>query len=190
MNPMNPPHTISTAADLEALFGPVAEASHTPLEPVGQATRRNPGKGSLRRRGSCCHHQPGVGRRDVRPGAPRAAALDSLLGEEESKMSFDLPETLDILDRTPTVVGALLRGTSASWHDINEGPDTWSAFDVVGHLIHGEETDWTASGDMGRSRPQPHLPGRSRHGQAVHAGGRRLARVSLDPEPLGFRARR
>jgi len=57
-------------------------------------------------------------------------------------VSFDLPETLDILARTPAVVGTLLRGTSASWHDINEGPDTWSAFDVVGHLVHGEETDW------------------------------------------------
>jgi hypothetical protein len=57
-------------------------------------------------------------------------------------VSFDLSETLDILRRTPTVVETLLRGTSASWHDIDEGPDTWSAFDVVGHLIHGEETDW------------------------------------------------
>ena len=57
-------------------------------------------------------------------------------------MPFDLPETLDILERTPAVVGALLRGTSASWHAIDEGPGTWSAFDVVGHLIHGEETDW------------------------------------------------
>ncbi len=57
-------------------------------------------------------------------------------------MSFDLPETLDILGRTPTVVDTLLRGTSGSWHAINEGPGTWSAFDVVGHLIHGEETDW------------------------------------------------
>ncbi len=57
-------------------------------------------------------------------------------------MSFDLPETLDLLERTPAVIGALLRGTSASWHAVDEGPDTWSAFDVVGHLIHGEETDW------------------------------------------------
>ena len=57
-------------------------------------------------------------------------------------MSFDLPETLDILGRTPAVVDALLRGISESWHAVNEGPDTWSAFDVVGHLIHGEETDW------------------------------------------------
>jgi len=72
-------------------------------------------------------------------------------------MSFDLPETLDILERTPTVVGTLLRGTSASWHDINEGPDTWSAFDVVGHFIHGEETDWVPRAriilEHGESRP-------------------------------------
>lgn len=72
-------------------------------------------------------------------------------------MSFDLPETLDILERTPTVVGALLRGISGSWHAVNEGPDTWSAFDVVGHLIHGEETDWIPRAriilEHGESRP-------------------------------------
>jgi DinB family protein len=65
-----------------------------------------------------------------------------LILEAGSDLSFDFPETLDILERTPAVVGTLLRGTSASWHSINEGPDTWSAFDVVGHLIHGEEMDW------------------------------------------------
>jgi hypothetical protein len=72
-------------------------------------------------------------------------------------MSFDLPETLDILARTPTVVDTLLRGTSDSWHAINEGPDTWSAFDVVGHFIHGEETDWVPRAriilEHGETRP-------------------------------------
>jgi hypothetical protein len=72
-------------------------------------------------------------------------------------MSFDLPETLDILERTPAVIGALLRGTSDSWHARNEGPDTWSAFDVVGHLIHGEETDWVPRAriilEHGEARP-------------------------------------
>jgi hypothetical protein len=72
-------------------------------------------------------------------------------------MSFDLPETLDILGRTPAVVGALLRGTSDSWHARNEGPGTWSAFDVVGHLIHGEETDWVPRAriilEHGEARP-------------------------------------
>jgi hypothetical protein len=55
---------------------------------------------------------------------------------------FDLAETLDLLERTPRVLDALLRGTSPEWHAIDEGPDTWSAAIVVGHLIHGEETDW------------------------------------------------
>lgn len=72
-------------------------------------------------------------------------------------MSFDLPETLDILERTPAVVGALLRGTGDSWHARNDGPGTWSAFDVVGHLIHGEETDWVPRAriilEHGEARP-------------------------------------
>ena len=59
-----------------------------------------------------------------------------------SEMSFDLDQTLDLLGRTPGVLDRLLRGTHPAWHAINEGPDTWSAYDVVGHLIHGEETDW------------------------------------------------
>ena len=68
--------------------------------------------------------------------------ITDAIAPEETPPSFDLPETLDILKRTPTVLDALLRGTSASWHGINEGPDTWSPLDVLGHLIHGEETDW------------------------------------------------
>ena len=55
---------------------------------------------------------------------------------------FDLAETFDILERTPRVLDSLLRGTGPAWHAIGEGPETWSAYDVVGHLIHGEETDW------------------------------------------------
>ena len=57
-------------------------------------------------------------------------------------MNFNLSETVDILKRTPEALSALLRSTSESWHAIDEGPDTWSAFDIVGHLIFGEETDW------------------------------------------------
>lgn len=57
-------------------------------------------------------------------------------------MSFALPDTLDLLGRTPAALDALLRGTSPAWHARRDAPDTWSAFDVVGHLIHGEETDW------------------------------------------------
>lgn len=59
-------------------------------------------------------------------------------------MSPTLSEVLDLLERTPGTLNRLLQGTSPAWHTTNEGPGTWSAFDVVGHLIHAEETVWLA----------------------------------------------
>jgi len=71
--------------------------------------------------------------------------------------NFDLGETLDILSRTPESLNALLRGSSSSWHAVNEGPETWSAFDIVGHLVYGEETDWVPRAriilEEGEARP-------------------------------------
>jgi hypothetical protein len=49
---------------------------------------------------------------------------------------------LPILERTPNVIEALLYGLPDEWVLRNEGADTWSAYDVVGHLIHGEKEDW------------------------------------------------
>ena len=49
-----------------------------------------------------------------------------------------------ILERTPATLDALLRGLPDVAVRTNEGGDTWSAFDVLGHLIHGEQTDWIA----------------------------------------------
>lgn len=57
-------------------------------------------------------------------------------------MNFDLRLGIDVLERTPTVLRSLLAGLPEEWTRPNEGPDTWSPFDVVGHLIDGEETDW------------------------------------------------
>ena len=57
-------------------------------------------------------------------------------------MEFQLDLALEILGRTPDTLRALLKGLSDAWVKINEGDDTWSAYDVVGHLIHGEYTDW------------------------------------------------
>jgi DinB family protein len=53
-----------------------------------------------------------------------------------------LVETVAILTRTPAALNALLRGLPDIWALRNEGPETWSAFDIVGHLIFGERTDW------------------------------------------------
>ena len=57
-------------------------------------------------------------------------------------MQFDFQSAIPILERTPTVLNAWLRDLPAAWISGTEGPDTWSPFDVVGHLIHGERTDW------------------------------------------------
>lgn len=58
-------------------------------------------------------------------------------------MEYTLNAALEILERTPQVIRSFLQGLSEEWIYQNEGPDTWSPFDVVGHLIHGEKTDWT-----------------------------------------------
>lgn len=57
-------------------------------------------------------------------------------------MEFNLDEAMAVLSRTPATLRELLAGLPALWISGNEGPDTWSPQDVVGHLIHGEETDW------------------------------------------------
>jgi hypothetical protein len=55
---------------------------------------------------------------------------------------FSLAESISVLSRTPTALSALLRGLPDIWVRCNEGTDTWSAFDIVGHLIVAERTDW------------------------------------------------
>jgi hypothetical protein len=57
-------------------------------------------------------------------------------------MEHDLLHTIALLTRTPAALDALLRGLPEAWTLRNEGENTWSAFDVVGHLIHAERTDW------------------------------------------------
>jgi hypothetical protein len=57
-------------------------------------------------------------------------------------MEFDLDAGISVLERTPATLRALLEGLSPAWTDATEGPETWSPYVVVGHLIHGERTDW------------------------------------------------
>jgi hypothetical protein len=57
-------------------------------------------------------------------------------------MKLDYANAFAILSRTPRVLDAWLRGQPEAWTHSNEGQDTWSPFDVVGHLVHGEKTDW------------------------------------------------
>jgi hypothetical protein len=57
-------------------------------------------------------------------------------------MKHNLLDTIALLARTPAALDAFLRDLPESWTLHNEGGDSWNAFDVVGHLIHGELTDW------------------------------------------------
>ena len=59
-----------------------------------------------------------------------------------SANKFSLADTIALLSRTPTAVNALLGGLPGTWTRSNEGSDTWTAFDVVGHLISADRADW------------------------------------------------
>ena len=57
-------------------------------------------------------------------------------------MTFDLELAWAILARTPDILEVWLKDLPEEWNQCNEGENTWSAYDVVGHFIHGERTDW------------------------------------------------
>ncbi len=91
-------------------------------------------------------------------------------------MTFDLDQSVDVLSRTPAVVRALLQGLDDGWIRANEGPDTFTPFDNVGHLVDGEETDW-----LPRARiilaggPDPRFEPYDRFRHATRNAGRSLA---------------
>ena len=73
--------------------------------------------------------------------------------------AFELGRSLQVLERTPATLGALLGGLSDFWVRNNYGAQTFSAFDVVGHLIHAERTNWMTRARMileqGEASPFP-----------------------------------
>jgi DinB superfamily len=72
-------------------------------------------------------------------------------------MKYTVKEAAQILERTPFVLRSLLSALADGWVMNNEGPDTFSPFDVLGHLIHGEKTDWVTRAkiilEFGISKP-------------------------------------
>ena len=57
-------------------------------------------------------------------------------------MNYSVTDAIEILQRTPATIEALVKDLPPQWSEVNEGGETWSVYDVVGHLIHGETTDW------------------------------------------------
>ena len=72
-------------------------------------------------------------------------------------MAHDLEKTIALIERTPKVLNNLLRDLPDDWTMRNEGENSWSAYDIVGHLIHGEKTDWIPRAkrllESGESKP-------------------------------------
>jgi hypothetical protein len=59
-------------------------------------------------------------------------------------MQYNISQAIQVLEKTPMVLNAQLKGLDDDWLMSNEGDETFSPFDVVGHMLHGEYTDWTA----------------------------------------------
>jgi len=72
-------------------------------------------------------------------------------------VELNLEEALEILERTPNTLQALMQGLADPWLRATEGPDSFSPLDVLGHLVYGEETDWVPRLriilDHGEARP-------------------------------------
>ncbi len=75
-------------------------------------------------------------------------------------MNFAFEDALPVLSRTPAVLRSLLGDLPESWISATEGPDSWSPFDIVGHLIHGERTDWIVRTEilLAHGESQPFIP--------------------------------
>lgn len=71
------------------------------------------------------------------PASPEPPATEPIV-------DFDLDQSVALLERTPALLRTWLAGLPPEWTHRDEGPDTWRPFDVVGHLIDGEELDWMA----------------------------------------------
>lgn len=102
-------------------------------------------------------------------------------------MSFNLQDGIAVLERTPATFRALLSGLPDGWIAANEGPDTFSPFENVGHLIHGERTDWIPRAQIILAQgPNRRFEPYDRFAQVRESAGKSLAQL-LD-EFAGLRA--
>jgi len=93
-------------------------------------------------------------------------------------MEFDLQPTIGLLSRTPATLNALLRDLPEAWTLRNEGANTWSAFEVVAHLIYGERADWIPRAKiiLQYGETQAFEPF-DRHGHVLASHGKSLAQL-------------
>lgn len=90
-------------------------------------------------------------------------------------MDFEITAGIAVLERTPHTLRTMLAGLPPAWIEATEGPETWSPYDIIGHLVHGERADW-----IGRARlildqgPQRRFAPLDRFAQFHESQGRTL----------------
>src|SRR5438445_12951222 len=101
-------------------------------------------------------------------------------------MDFSLDAALEVLTRTPGSLRSMLDGLPSSWTSGNEGPDTWSPRDVLGHLIHGEETDWIPRGTiiLTHGESQPFEPRSEEHTSELQSRQYLVCRLLLEKKKI------
>lgn len=95
-------------------------------------------------------------------------------------MKFDLNKSIEILTNTPGVLESLLYGLSDEWLHSNEGMDTWSPYDIIGHLIHAERTDWMERMDIILNRDDKHFKPFDRFAQFTESEGKSLSDLLIE----------
>ncbi|MGH7649557.1 MAG: DinB family protein, partial [Gemmatimonadaceae bacterium] len=89
---------------------------------------------------------------------------------------FDLPASIAVLERTPNAMRSMLDGLPPMWINATEGPETWSPYVIVGHLIHGERTDWIPRAQIILAQgPQRRFTPFDRFAQLQHDQGESIA---------------
>jgi hypothetical protein len=100
-------------------------------------------------------------------------------------MQIDLDSAVAVLKRTPRTLRSMLEGLPSGWTDQNEGAETWSPFEVLGHLIHGEKTDWIPRAkiilEAGERRP---FDAFDRQAQLVESAGKTVEELLNEFEML------
>ena len=92
-------------------------------------------------------------------------------------MNFSIPASVELLQRTPATLHALLHGLSAEWVQTNEGEGTWSAYDVIGHLVHLDRCSWIQRIEHLLQFPDVPFPAVDREAQFRNSEGQSLQQL-------------
>lgn len=124
--------------------------------------------------------------------AVRAAARGMLFVMEMAQRGFFLERDDKVLERTPAVLDAMLRGIGDEWTRLNYGEGTWSPHEIVAHLIHGERTDWIPRArwilEHGDAAPFPPFDRAGGAGLAAEKTTDELLDIFTDERVEGLRA--